>query len=366
MRSALLTLTLPVTVLALLGSASARDIVIPAGTLMQCTLSEPNFSSATASVGDPVLCHPRTLQQFGQPAFPRGTYLVGHLESEKDPGHFVGKGYLKLEFDRIGLPNTDIPLPGKIIATKGYKVDKDGKIIGHGHPTRDVVEWMIPPLWPWKIITLPARGPRPALRGETLITMRIMDDVVIPQNAFTEWHRFGMPSQDAYDQPSAYHPSRNSAAPALDSAPALHTVSDQATPEVQNQNSSSEIQDQDLTAAPAASATSLAVFKTTSGDPDASQQPLTWHYYGQRTSSVTPASMSATDARAPKLTLFVLKSGSVYAVTDYWVKEGSLQYVLSSGDQGAAALQDIDWSSTTQLNSERNVRVTLRSPAQTN
>ncbi|HUJ94804.1 MAG TPA: hypothetical protein VLW84_06025 [Terriglobales bacterium] len=365
MRSALLTLTLPVTLLALVGSASARDIVIPAGTLMQCTLSEPNFSSATASVGDPVLCHPRTVQQFGQPAFPRGTYLVGHLEADKDPGHFVGKGYLKLEFDRIGLPNTDIPLPGKIIATKGYKVDKDGKIIGHGHPTRDAVEWMIPPLWPWKIITLPARGPRPALKGETLITMRIMDDVVIPQNALSEWHRFGMPSQDAYDQPSAYHPSRNAQPPVLDSAPALHTASEQVDQNL-NQETPTPVQDQDLTAAPAAPSTSLAVFKTTSSDADASQPPLTWHYYGQRTSAASPAPTPNADARAPKLTLFALNSGAVYAVADYWVQNGSLQYVLANGDQGAAALRDIDWSSTTQLNSERNVRVTLRSGAQTN
>jgi len=28
------------------------------------------------------------------------------------------------------------------------------------------VEWLIPPLWPWKILMLPAKGPRPALKGE--------------------------------------------------------------------------------------------------------------------------------------------------------------------------------------------------------
>jgi len=84
------------------GVVPARDIVVPAGTLMTCTLDEPKFSSATVSVGDPFLCHPRALQEFGQTVFPRGTYFVGHLEADKDPGHFVGKGYLKLAFDRIG------------------------------------------------------------------------------------------------------------------------------------------------------------------------------------------------------------------------------------------------------------------------
>src|SRR5271165_3248837 len=82
---------LGVLVLTLTLSASAREVVLPAGTLLQCTLNEPNFSSATADVGDPVLCHLRGVTEFGQQAFPRGTYLVGHLEAAKDPGHFFGK-----------------------------------------------------------------------------------------------------------------------------------------------------------------------------------------------------------------------------------------------------------------------------------
>lgn len=165
--------------------ASARDVVLPAGTLLQCTLNEPNLSTNTVNVGDPILCHLRGITEFGQQAFPRGSYLVGHLEAAKDPGHFFGKGYLKLQFDRIGVPAGDIPLESKVIATRGYKVDKEGKIDGKGHPRRDVVEWMLPPLWPWKVIMLPARGPRPKLKGETVLSLRLMDDIQIPQLAQT-------------------------------------------------------------------------------------------------------------------------------------------------------------------------------------
>src|ERR1700756_4073879 len=182
-------------------SASARDVVVPAGTLLQCTLNEPNLSAATVDVGDPVLCHLRGVTVFGQQAFPRGSYLVGHLEAEKDPGHFWGKGYLKLQFDRIGVPSGDLPLEAKVIATRGYKVDKEGKIDGKGHPRRDVIEWMLPPLWPWKVIMLPARGPRPKLKSETVLSMRLMDDVQIPQLAQTfgpGWHFFGQPQNQAY------------------------------------------------------------------------------------------------------------------------------------------------------------------------
>jgi hypothetical protein len=178
-------LIMSVSAVALLVCASAvhaQDLLVPAGTLLQCTMDEPNFSSATAAVGDPVLCHLRTQQEFGRPLFPRGSMLGGHLEAEKEPGHFVGKGYLKITFDRVILPNGDLPVPAKVIQARGYKVDKQGAIDGNGHATRDVVEWMIPPLWPWKVVSLPFRGPRPTLKGEEPLELRLMDDIVIPQH----------------------------------------------------------------------------------------------------------------------------------------------------------------------------------------
>jgi hypothetical protein len=190
-------LTLPLFFMLCQTSTRAQEVVVPAGTLIHCTLDEPNFSSATAEVGDPVLCHLSSLQQFGRTVFPRGSYLQGHLEAAKEPGHFVGKGYLKIQFDRIGLPNTDLPIPSKIIVAHGYKVDRQGDIVGRGHAKRDAVEWMIPPLWPWKVVSLPARGPRPTLKGEEALTLRLMEDVVLPRTALVPapgWHYFGQSS----------------------------------------------------------------------------------------------------------------------------------------------------------------------------
>jgi hypothetical protein len=187
-------LVLPLFIFLLQGSTRAQDVVVPAGTLLHCTLDEPNFSSATAAVGDPVLCHLRSLQQFGRTIFPRGSYLQGHLEAAKEPGHFFGKGFLQIQFDRIGLPSTDMPIPSKIVQAHGFKVDRQGNIVGHGHAKRDVVEWMIPPLWPWKVVSLPARGPRPTLKGEEQLTLRLMEDVVLPRTAIVlppGWHFFG-------------------------------------------------------------------------------------------------------------------------------------------------------------------------------
>src|SRR5258708_11348647 len=107
--------------LGLQAGTKAQEILVPAGTLLRCTLDEPNFSSATADIGDPVICHLNALREFGQNVFPRGSYLGGHLEADKEPGHFVGTGYLKLQFDRIGLPTSAIPAPTYAIPAQRHR-----------------------------------------------------------------------------------------------------------------------------------------------------------------------------------------------------------------------------------------------------
>src|SRR5215469_10326037 len=99
MRSFIATLISAVGILvSAVGVYAQQDLLVPAGTLLQCTMNEPNFSSATATLGDPVLCHLKSLQEFGRPAFPRGAMLGGHLEADKDPGHFVRVGLLTQSF----------------------------------------------------------------------------------------------------------------------------------------------------------------------------------------------------------------------------------------------------------------------------
>jgi hypothetical protein len=316
---------LALTVLSLTLSASARETVLPAGTLLKCTMNEPNFSSATVAVGDPVLCHLHSVTEFGQQTFPRGSYLVGHLESAQDPGHFWGKGSMKLVFDRIGLPNGDMPLDAKVIATRGYKVDKDGDIRGKGHATRDIVEWMIPPLWPWKIITLPARGPRPTLKGESQLELRLMDDVLIPQVSATngpDWHFFGRPRiendsyyQGSYEGASLRSRDNNNGAPQL----AVRRVSITASEQTSAQENPQFI-------------------------------------YASYTTSKDAVAVGA----APGVPVFVLKSGMVLEVGNYTYQDGRISYELASGGSGVISTDEVDWTTTTNLNSQRGVRVMLR------
>jgi hypothetical protein len=160
---------------------SALGEVLPAGTLLQCTLDEPNFSSQTAQPGDPILCDASALSVFGSLVFPRGAYLAGHFQNYRDPGRFFGKGWINLEFDRLVLPHgVELPLSAKVLFVPHLRVDREGEIHGRGHPKRDAVGWLIPILWPVKVITLPARGPRPTLKGEVRITLRLLDDVEVP------------------------------------------------------------------------------------------------------------------------------------------------------------------------------------------
>ena len=310
--------------------ASAQDILVPAGTLLRCTMSEPNFSSATAQVGDPVLCHLGSVQQFGHNAFPRGAYMTGHLEASKDPGHFWGKGYLRIVFDRIGTPNADINVSTKIIGTRNYSVNKEGDIKGKGHPKRDVVEWMIPPLWPWKLIMLPAKGPRPTLKGEQILTLRLMEDVTIPQPApaynSRDWRP---PHAQLRGQPSAYQPRQTTP---FNNAPVLTSTG--------FVTSIDPVIKQMAAAEPAA-------------PPSPQQEPV-----------VLPvaAAPRADDRRtsSSSLTLIALRNESIWAVTEYWLAGDRLDYLLPSGAHESCALNDVDLMRTTQLNSERGIAVTFR------
>jgi hypothetical protein len=160
--------------------------------------------------------------------------LVGRFEDYKDPGHFVGKGWMELRFDRMVIePDTIIPVDARVVAVPGYNVDRNGRILGKGHAVRDAVLWSIPILWPVDLIMLPMRGPRPTLKEETRLTLKVMDDLAIPDIAPPQRDPYGLiprpPVADAapppqMDQqpeppPTADYAPQEPPAPAPDYAP---------------------------------------------------------------------------------------------------------------------------------------------------
>ena len=300
-----------------LSLAVSREI-IPAGTILQCTVSEPNFSPKTAQVGDPVLCHLGALGAFGHSVFPRGAELGGHLNDSKAPGHFVGKGWMQLEFDRMILPGAEVlPLSAKIISTPHKSTDAEGRIHGKGHPVRDTVGWMIPVLWPIKVFTLPARGPYPALKGETRLSLRLMEDVEVgmPVAKNVPMPPWARPSEY---QPAAYHVIRPSTATIVDDSIAEAPIPD---PPV-------------ITAL-----RSVAM--------------------GAPVQRVAPP-----DTDNP-LTVLALVGGEAYLARDYWVQGGEVHCLSAGGEQKIFPLETVDLYQTASLNRQRNVKFVLQSRATT-
>ena len=164
-------------------------------------------------IGDPVMCQLGHTEMYGRNSFPYGSYVVGHFAAYKDPGHLVGKGWMELDFDRMVVqPDTVVPINARVVATPKYPVDKDGKIHGTGHAVRDTVEWLIPVLWPIDLINLPRRGPRPVLKSETRLTLKVMDDFGIPTPQENAVRTPALASRQTPDEPT-YQGYQQAAAP---------------------------------------------------------------------------------------------------------------------------------------------------------
>jgi len=196
-----------------LRAQNKAETVVPAGTLVNCTLNDFSFSSNTAQPGDPVICDLKSVLLFGRSVFSRGAYLAGHVVTNTKPGRIVGKGSVGLEFDRLGMPHSELPLSAKVVAAAKYKVNVAGDIVGKGHATRDAIEWMIPPLWPIKLLALPARGPQVVSKGEQQLTLRIMDDLIVPAESQSNLETFNGSS------PSSSQPTDDAAHDAYSRAP---------------------------------------------------------------------------------------------------------------------------------------------------
>jgi hypothetical protein len=281
--------------------------LIPAGSLIHCTISEPKLSSKTVDVGDPILCQINHIEPYGRSIIPYGTYLVGRFEDYKDPGHFVGKGWMELKFERMVIqPDLILPVSAKVVYVPKYTTDKQGRIRGRGHPVRDIVEWSIPVLWPIDVLNLPRRGPRPVLKAETQLILKVMDDFGVPT-----------PQQATY---APYYP--QSAAPApyypQSSAP---------------QHSYGFRQRERISYAPPVAA------------PSPDSQPVQYP-----------------EVAATSPTVLVLRDGNRRLATDYWFEGGvQLRYTAVNGNSIIIPLELFDLPTTVEENRRHGVTFVIRS-----
>jgi hypothetical protein len=226
--------------------------------------------------------------------------LGGHLQDYKAPGHFFGKGWMSIEFDRMILPGAEVlPLSSKIISAPHLKTDPQGEIHGKGHPKRDAVLWLVPIFWPVKIFTLPARGPYPALKGETRLSLRLMEDVEVPFAT----------ARNSVPAPPWASPSSSYRSNSPSYQPASNTV--QGRPAVQ---------------------------RLTYSQPETSQ----------------PA------ANEP-VTLIATQQGTALLARHYWVEGTNIHCVSQDGSERDVPLSMVDLAQTVKLNQERNVEFNLHS-----
>ena len=296
---------MPIFVLCVLSTvafSSEKQVLLPAGLLLTCTLDEPNLSSKTAQVEDPILCHLSTTTTLGRQAFPRGSYLTGRLDDFRDPGHFYGKGWLSIQFDRIVLPGEgEVSLAAKLVSVPHYKLDRDGKIHGKGHLKRDLVEWMIPVLWPIKVLTLPGRGPYPTLKGETRITMRVMEDIVLPA------------------------PETNASVRPVPMPPWARPSSGLRAPELDNGQGR--------------------LMNTVRTEP---------------VSVPRPPMVSRTPVDDDRIsTVIVMKNHTAYIARQYWLDNEQVMGIAEDGTTKSIPIAEMDFTETIRLNRERNVPFVL-------
>lgn len=77
-------------------------------------------------------------------------------------------------------------------------------------------------------------------------------------------------------------------------------------------------------------------------------------------SASTTPSPNRMKAERP-VTLLQLRDGSMYGLTDYWVKDGELHYTTTYGGQNSLPFERIDFEKTVQLNADRGVPFVLPS-----
>ncbi len=62
----------------------------------------------------------------------------------------------------------------------------------------------------------------------------------------------------------------------------------------------------------------------------------------------------------PGMPVFVLNSGTMLSVSGYGYSGNRITYSLIGGGSGVISADDVDWTTTTRLNAQRGLRVTLQ------
>ncbi len=155
------------------------------------------------------------------------------------------------------------------------------------------------------MIALPARGPRPTFKGEEVLTLRLMDDVVVPKVAEARptpangWHYFDEPAGQYQGRPQAYN------------------------------------------------------------SPEMMYAPVSMSAYAGMPTTPNPRTMPQPE----RITLIALKSNDIFGVTSYRIENGLFDYVQLGGVAGSVDAAEVDWTRTSELNTAHVTAPTFESRA---
>jgi hypothetical protein len=91
---------------------------------------------------------------------------------------------------------------------------------------------MIPILWPIDLINLPRRGPRPTLKEETRVTLKVMEDVRLPEGEEFDRDPSGLVRRPTADAEPPQPPQEQEPAPSVaQSAPPQYQQPQYAPPQ---------------------------------------------------------------------------------------------------------------------------------------
>ena len=180
-RTILAAVFLGLTCLTSTGLASPSDtscsINIPAGTIIRVYPDERIVAGTTSG---PLLFTVAADVRFflnRPPILPRGSKILGKMETSQEAGHLWGRAKARIVFSSILMPDfCEFPIDATLIGTKKYQV-REEVIFGRGHARRDALALLFPPTTLYQLIRLPARGPKLSIREEDQLTIKLLQPV---------------------------------------------------------------------------------------------------------------------------------------------------------------------------------------------
>ncbi|PYS48852.1 MAG: hypothetical protein DMG13_24685 [Acidobacteria bacterium] len=159
---------------------------IPAGTIIRVYPDEPIVAGTTSgpllfTVGADVRFFPNR-----PPLLPRGSKILGKMESSTQAGRLWGRAKAKVVFASILTPDfCEYPIDSTLIRAGKHQV-REEVIVGRGHARRDVFALLFPPTTLYQLIRLPARGPKLTINEEEQFAIKLLQPVYLAQSGSNE------------------------------------------------------------------------------------------------------------------------------------------------------------------------------------